>query len=413
VHSSPIGTGAAEPGDLDARLAELAAGLPPIVCFANDWRGDPTSKHHIMRNLGRHVPVLWVESSGMRRPNLGSAADLGRILRKLAGGARPRPPAPATVGEPVRVVSPLGIPLPGNRAAESINARIYRRAVRRAIPGGGLPLLWVFTPTVEPYLDSIPHKGLVYHCVDRWWAFTEYDGAVMRRHHDALCRRADVVFASAAELLEDCREHAPDAVLMPHGVDWDHFAPASFDPPPRPADIADVTGPVIGFFGLLHDWIDQELLVAVARAHPTATLVLIGKAPVDIGRLLAEPRIRWLGQKPFAELPAYAAAFDVALVPFVRNELTAAVNPIKLLEYLSAGVQVVATSLPEIARMAGRSGLTVCDDRASFIAAVGRALAPEPVAARRERSAAQRGESWTGRCVAMTEHILARTVSAP
>jgi glycosyltransferase involved in cell wall biosynthesis len=404
--------------DLEARLADLTAGMPPVVCFANDWNGDPTSKHHIMRTLGRHLPVVWVEAAGMRRPDLGSLGDLRRITTRLARAAgigRPQAPAPgrrdaaATATHGVRVTSPLSIPLPGNSAAEMVNARIYRRHVRRALPAGSrLPLAWVYTPTVAPYLDAIPHSGLVYHCVDRWWAFSEYDSAVMRRHHAELCRRADIVFASAAELLEDCRDFAPDARLMPHGVDWDHFARAAFNPPPRPTDIADIRGPILGFFGLIHDWIDQDLLGALADANPQATLVLIGKARVETAALLARPNVRWVGQKPFAELPAYAACFDVALVPFVRNELTAAVNPIKLLEYLSAGVPVLATALPEIVRVAPREGLAVAADAAGFVAA-GTALLAQPLTAarRREISTAQRSESWLGRCVSMMDQLRA------
>jgi glycosyltransferase involved in cell wall biosynthesis len=407
--------------DLEARLAALAADLPPVVCFANDWQGDPTSKHHIMRTLGRHAPVLWVEASGMRRPDLGSVADLQRIAGRVRR-AFARPSAdrrtdaaaePADVAGPgrwtrgVRVISPLGVPLPGNAAAEAVNRWLYRRAVGNALPADAAPpLLWVYTPTVAPYLDGIPRSGIVYHCVDRWWAFSEYDGTVMRRHHAALCRRADAVFASASELLEDCREFAPDAQLMTHGVDWDHFATAAFAPPPRPADIADVTGPILGFFGLIHDWIDQELLGRLADALPHATLVLIGKTRVDTTALLARPNVRWVGQKPFAQLPAYAAAFDVALVPFRLNELTAAVNPIKLLEYLSAGVPVVATALPEIVRMAPREGLSVGSDHDAFVAAT-RALLAQPLTPGRRRkiSTAQRAESWLGRCVAMLEQI--------
>lgn len=399
------------PDELERRLAAAAAALPPIVCFANDWRGDPTSKHHIMRNLSRHVPVLWVESSGMRRPNLSSAADLKRIAQRLRLAVTPaaprrQDPEPDDAGA-IRVISPLSVPLPGNRVAERITRAVYRRAVTRAAVSDALPLLWVYTPTVAPYLDAIPHRGVVYHCVDRWWAFSEYDQAVMRRCHEDLCRRADVVFASAVQLLDDCRAFAPDARLMPHGVDWDHFSRAVLDPPARPADISDIEHPIIGFFGLLHDWIDQDLLAGVADALPGATLVLIGKARVDMAALIARPNIRWLGQKPFSQLPAYAAAFDAALVPFTRNELTAAVNPIKLLEYLSAGVPVVATDLPEIVRLRERRGLHVAGTTRAFIEQVG-ALVQQPVtpAARIEIAMAQRADSWLGRCASMAEQVV-------
>jgi glycosyltransferase involved in cell wall biosynthesis len=118
-------------------------------------------------------------------------------------------------------------------------------------------------------------------------------------------------------------------------------------------------GPIVGFFGLISEWVDQDLLIALARAlraptpdtrHPTPSLVLIGKADVDVSRLKAELNIHLLGPKPFAELPRYVAFFDVGIIPFAVNELTRAVNPIKLREMLAAGCRVVSTDLPEVER---------------------------------------------------------------
>ncbi len=390
---------------LRAEMRGLLEAWPTVVCFANDWNGDPTSKHHIMRLYAEATDVVWVESSGMRRPKLSNVMDLQRIaqrLRRSAGAAR-RP----SEGR-LRVASPLSIPLPGNRLAERVNAALYRRAVRRSMAGlgDGAPLLWVYTPTVAPYLDSFPRAGLVYHCVDRWWAFGDYDGDVMRSCHERLCREADVVFASAAALLEDCRAHTDRAYLLPHGVDWAHFAAAALEPTNRPADIADITTPILGFFGLLHEWLDQDLIVRLAEAFPATTLVLIGRAQVDVGRLERLPNVRLLGQRPYDTLPAYTAAFDVALIPFVVSDLTVAVNPIKLREYLSAGAPVVATALPEIRALSGYAGLRTASDPDAFVAGVRHFLeAGHDAAWRRDQAGAMAGESWSGRCLEMARLV--------
>lgn len=377
----------------------------PIVCFANDMNGDPTSKHHVMRTYAQHTDVVWVESSGMRRPQLSNPLDLQRIamrIRRSAAGARAES---VTVSSRMRVLSPLSIPLPGNPVATAINGALYRRAARRSLRGLEAtkdPLLWVYIPTTAPYLPPMRRHAMVYHCVDRWWEFTEYDAPLMRRYHEQLCRQADVVFASATALLEDCKPFSDRAYLMPHGVDWDHFSAAAFDPPERPADVADITGPVIGFFGLIHDWVDQGLLVRIARANPDATLVLIGRCTVDVSRLRAEPNVRLLGQKKYAELPAYSAMFDVALIPFVFNDLTAAVNPIKLREYLSAGMPVVASALPDIRLLEGNPMLHTVETPEEFERAVGACLA-QPLTREDRQAAALRmvPESWLGRCAEM------------
>lgn len=377
----------------------------PIVCFANDWRGDPTSKHHVMRILARSTDVLWVESSGMRVPRFWRWHDLKRIAERLRRGAQ------GPVGDPSGVVvsSPVGIPLPANRAARAVNGLLYRRTVRRALARHGWtekPLLWVYTPTVSGYLRGMPRRGLVYHCVDRWWEFGEYDTRVMRDHHERLCRDADVVFASSKALLADCEPTARAAYLVPHGVEWEHFARAALDPPPRPADIADITGPVIGFFGLLHDWVDQRVIAAIAEAFPDATVVLIGKAVVDVGALERLPNVRLLGQRPYADLPAYCAAFDVGLVPFVFNELTAAVNPIKLREYLSAGIPTVASALPEIQLLGDHPRVRLAHTVGDFVEGVSGFLGNGRDAASRAAAArAMAQESWDGRCRMMADLV--------
>jgi glycosyltransferase involved in cell wall biosynthesis len=389
-----------------AQIQAMCAAAGPIVCFANDWRGDPTSKHHVMRTYAAHTDVLWVESAGMRRPQLTSGHDLGRIWKKLrtaTGGLRREE-------ERLHVLSPLSLPLPGNPLAARLNRSIYRASVGSALRRTGMrrdPLLWVYTPSVAPYLSGMRRSGLVYHCVDRWWAFSDYDSDVMRACHVQLCREADVVFASAAELLDDCLEHTPNAYLLRHGVEWAHFARAALEPPARPAELADVDGPILGFFGLIHEWVDQDLLCAIADAFPQATLALIGKVQVDAAKLRGRRNIRLLGQKPYAALPDYSAHFDVGLIPFAYNELTLAVNPIKLREYLSAGMPVVATGLPEIELLQDNPMLRTARTTEEHIAGIRAFLDAQPTAAqRRDAALAMTGESWLGRCAEMARTTL-------
>ena len=389
---------------LQAEMAAIVSRWPGIVCFANDWKGDPTSKHHIMRTYASATDVVWVESSGMRTPNLGSIMDLRRIAQRLSRAAESkRRPAEGRL----RVASPLALPLPGNPLAERVNAWLYRRAVANAAGAAhAAPLLWVYTPTVAPYLDKFPNSGIVYHCVDRWWAFSDYDAGLMRAYHESLCRQSNVVFASAVALLEDCRRHSTNAHLMPHGVEWSHFARATLESMPRPGDIADITTPIIGFFGLIHEWIDRDLLAHVASSTPEATIVLIGKVQADVERLRQHANIRFLGQKPYADLPAYAAAFDVAIIPFAVNDLTLAVNPIKLREYRSAGLPVVSTALPEIRLLQNQEGVYVAESREEFASMVRTALnALASPSARRAVSLAMASQSWASRCLEMAQRV--------
>jgi len=231
-------------------------------------------------------------------------------------------------------------------------------------------------------------------------------------------------------------------------------------------------GPIVGFFGLLSEWVDQDLLVALARSlrteiqqsmetgplssakgsaddcnapdissKPTsripnpesripnpesritrceASIVLIGQADVDVSRLRAEPNIVLPGPKPFAELPDYIRHFDVGVIPFVVNELTVAVNPIKLREMLAAGCPVVSTALPEVERYASADGgessttkhakdakaamrgcpsaVRISHSSEEFVAHVRAALRDPPgVGERRAISAGMAGETWAAK----------------
>jgi hypothetical protein len=187
----------------------------------------------------------------MRRPSLLQLHDIRRSADRLRRVLR-RPPRSGGSDGRVHVRSPFLLPLPASATASWINGQVLRRTVRRASRGLGWrrpPLLWVYTPTVSAHLQRIPHRGIVYHCVDRWWAFSEYDTAIMRAHHERMCRIADVVFASSAALLADCRALTERAFLIPHGVDWEHFSAAAVHPPP-PSSACCTSGSTSGSSGL-------------------------------------------------------------------------------------------------------------------------------------------------------------------
>jgi hypothetical protein len=235
---------------------------------------------------------------------------------------------------------------------------------------------------------------VVYHCVDRWDAFSNYDSLMMAEMDKRCCQYADLVIASSQDLVERCYRYNNNVHYLSHGVDHAHFAQA-LKVKERPADLP--SGRVAGFFGLLSEWMDQDLLVAVAKGVPECQLVLIGKADVDISRLKGHPNVHIMGPRPFNQLPAYIAHFDVGLIPFVINELTVAVNPIKLREMLSAGCPVVSTALPEVKGYRGK-GVVVATTVDHFVEAVASCLRhPAVLQERTVISAGVAKETWAGK----------------
>ncbi len=357
-----------------------------IVCFANDWDGDPLSKKHIMRRFAEDNRVLWVESLGNRAPRA-SGRDLARVaakLRKFAGGLR-------EVERNLWVLTPLAVPAYGSRAVARVNGALVGATVRRAMRrlGFARPLSYTFVPASAWVVGRLGEERVVYHCVDEYAAFAGA-GDEIRRLERVLLERADLTIVCSQPLLERKRRDCPRTALVRHGVDHAHFARALDPATPIPADLAKLPRPVIGFHGLVAEWIDRALLRKLADALPGASLAIVGDRTVDAGPLAGAPNVHWLGRKRYFDLPGYCRGFDVAVLPFVLDDLTVHASPLKLREYLAAGLPVVATAIPE-ARLL--PGVRVAENADRFISEVKAALLDEP-GPRRERSDAVAGESW-------------------
>ncbi|NOX58226.1 MAG: glycosyltransferase family 1 protein, partial [Planctomycetes bacterium] len=153
-----------------------------------------------------------------------------------------------------------------------------------------------------------------------------------------------------------------------------------------------ISKPIAGFIGLIDHWFDVPLMSKVAKRLPDISFVMVGDTRVDVQSLEALPNVHLVGRKPYADLPAYCAAFDLGLIPFVRNHLTDNVNPIKLREYLAAGLPVVSTNLPEVRRY--EEFVLLTDDAETFAAHCRSAIDRDTITNRRKRSDAVAVESW-------------------
>lgn len=363
-----------------------------IVCFANDWDADPTSKHQVMKILARHNRVLWVNSIGLRRPGA-NAQDASRIIRKLRQFCRGAVPA----GDNLRVLTPLVIPFHGNPLVKAINAWLVGHYVRRQARKLGMNgfHLWTFMPTTAPFIRHLRPKKVVYYCVDEWSAFSFLDQRLMEDLERRLIRQSDLVITTATALYASKRRLHPHTYLVPHGVDGDFFARARAAETEVPAAIQGLPGPVIGFWGLIHEWIDLDLIRDAAARRPGWSFVLIGKVGVDCAALERLPNVHLLGKQSYESLVGYAKGFTAAMLPFKVNRLTDNVNPIKLREYLAAGLPVVSTPLPEVRAYADVVRVAATPD--AFVAALDQAVRETGEAAVRRRMEAVSRDTWVAR----------------
>jgi glycosyltransferase involved in cell wall biosynthesis len=368
-----------------------------IVCFPHDWTGDPLSKTHIMRILARDNRVLWVNSIGLRAPSV-SKADFKRSFNKLAAAA-----APIKEVEPnLFVMNPLTMPAYGQPILRAINQRSLRFQIRRAMRKLNFknPVNYVFLPSAALLAGKLGEDLIIYHCVDEYAAFSDIATDTIAKLEEELLKKSDLIIVSADLLYQSKVKHNPRTVIVRHGVDYAHFSKA-IDPNTKiPDEIANLPKPVIGFFGLVEDWVDVRLMAKVAEHFSQGSLVVLGKVKTDISALEKLPNAHILGRKPYSELPAYCKGFDVALNPFVINELTLNANPLKVREYLATGLPVVSTAIPEV-EILGQCRIGRDDE--SFINEIAEAL--EETRTRQERSEAIKSESWEARVDEIRKHI--------
>ena len=360
-----------------------------LLCFSHDWSGDPLSKTHLMRILARDNRVLWVNSIGYRAPTA-SKADITRAFKKLKAATN-------SLSEPERnifVLNPIAIPVYGRPRIRDLNRALLRFQVKRAMRQLGFeqPINFVFNPAAAVVAGALGEKQILYYCVDEYTEFSGVSSSSLAELEQQLLRQSDLVIVSAERLYQSKVKTNPRTVLIRHGVDFDHFRKALDPETIVPQEIRDLPRPVIGFFGLIADWVDLELMAEVAKRYPNGSMVLVGKGTTDTSVLEQVPNVHLLGRKPYASLPAYCKGFDVALMPFRINELTLNANPLKVREYLAAGLPVVSTAIPEVEVL----GLCrIGHDHASFIREVELALQdPGPSVARSESI---RSESWGAR----------------
>jgi glycosyltransferase involved in cell wall biosynthesis len=367
-----------------------------IICLANNYFFDPTSKHHVMRELAKSNHVLWINWHASRRPSL-NRRDMGSIVEKLKQFKN----GLVKVQDRLWVLTPFVVPLPSSALARQLNRALMIAQtphILRQLPRHRE--LWSFTADITPLLGSFGEQRVIYYCVDEFAAFPGMDVETTRRLDRQLCERSDMVIAVSQTLYESKRAYNPNTILVPHGVLYEHFARALDPEFPVAEDLARLRRPVIGYYGLIHEHQDLDLMAEIARRRPEWSIALVGKVQTDVRRFRAIPNIHFLGQKPHAQLPHYCRGFDVAVIPHKINELTLNMNPIKLREYLAAGLPVVSTPLPEM--KAYQPAVRMASGVEAWIAALKQALADRSLEADRRRSQLVAGEDWSVRVQTIT-----------
>ena len=383
--------------------------LPDILCVSSiDWDFIWQGHQEIMsRMAAQGHRVLFVENTGVRAPKV---RDLPRVRQRIRNwwrgtkGFRQERPN-------LFIYSPLLLPLPYFWLARWINRRLLARALRRWMEAVGFnrPILWTFLPTplALDIIGAVDPQVTIYYCIDDL-ASSSPGARKIVTSEEQLFKTADLVFVTSERLRERAARYRSEVHLFPFGVNLERFEEIRRLSEHPPDDVRSLARPVVGYVGGLHQWVDQPLLAGVAQRLPDVSFALVGPAQTDVSALENCANVTLFGQRPHPDLPRYVKEFDVGIVPYLLTDYTANVYPTKLNEYLSMGIPVVATDLPEIRRFNRDHGnvIEVAADADAFAAAITRSLngasSPDVVARRIEVA---QSNSWQQRIAAMTRLI--------
>jgi len=322
--------------------------LPDLVCLSHlRWNFVFQRPQHLLSRFAKERRVFFFEE-----PVFGKGRARLQVTRSPEGVWVAVPHLPEGLDE--RSV------LDAQQAL--LDEMLHRHAVKQYVT-------WYYTPMALGFTRHLTPSAVVYDCMDELSAFRGAPPALLQREVELL-QRADVVFTGGQSLYEAKKDRHPNVHAFPSSVDVAHFATAR-RPLPEPADQASIPHPRLGFFGVVDERMDLELLAAVADARPDWQLVILGPVvKIDPATLPRRPNLHFLGGKLYTELPTYLASWDVALMPFAHNESTRFISPTKTPEYLAAGKPVVSTSIRDVVRPYGDLGLVrIADAPEDFVRA--------------------------------------------
>jgi glycosyltransferase involved in cell wall biosynthesis len=376
-----------------------------IVCVGfSDWQMELlTNQQHLLVRAAQENRILFVESLGLRRPQLASK-DLRRIVRRLL-----RALSPLRQVDGLYVLSPLVLPLHSNRLVRSLNARLLNHFVSRAVKKIGLldPLLWSFVPQAEVLIENLQPRQVLYYIDDDHAAKAGIDADSFLAAERRFASRADAILASAPELVARMREINENTHYAPNVADTQLFSQALTSGPVDPA-VAAYPQPRIAFVGaILAAKIDIDLVVALAELRPQWTFLFVGPIGpgdphTDVSSLRALANVHLLGHRPYELLPSVLRGADAAIVPYLLDGEMRSVFPMKIYEYLAAGRPVVSTPLETLRDVPDVIKARTAEE---FAVRLEQVIGEDTEALRRARSQRANSHSWESRLDQIAEAL--------
>lgn len=346
-----------------------------VLCFSHlRWDFVYQRPQHLMERFGREHRVFFVEEPVFDSPE----------------------PRLEVTERPQKNVEVLVAHLPWGPTEEQ-HGEMYRALLRTFLSERQVTsyVSWYYTPMMAAWSADLTPLATVYDCMDELSAFADAPPA-LREREEMLLARAGLVFTGGQSLYEAKQGRHPAVFAFPSSVDVPFFKTARTITE-EPQDQKDISYPRLGFYGVIDERLDVALLGAAAALRPDWQWIIVGPvvSKIDPTTLPTLPNIHYLGGKSYKELPAYLSGWDVAILPFARNDSTRFISPTKTPEYLVAGRPVVSTSIRDVIRPYGDLGLArIADAPEEFVAACEAALAEDAAVRLQKADAFLADLSW-------------------
>lgn len=348
-----------------------------VLLSTADW-DNPfwTNKQHVaveLSSLG--YKVFYIDSIGLRAPSF-NKKDMSRVFKRVSKLFS----TPKQKRENLWVWSPVTLPWNKYKLIRSFNKLYLKWMINfwtRYLKFKD-KIMWTYNPLTKRLVDVSDYKTLVYHCVDEIKAQPGMPVAILEEAESELIKDADFVFVTSQNLYESRKKINTNTFYHSNVADFNHFNKSLTEDFPRPIDIKDIHGPILGFIGAISSYkVNFDLLSYIASSRPDYQIVLIGLVgegdpETDISILIKHKNIHLIGPKSYNELPAYLKYFDVALLPNMINSYTDSMFPMKFFEYLSAGKNVVSVNLKAI--QAFKEYVSISSTNDDFIADIDNVL---------------------------------------
>lgn len=341
--------------ELWTTFADLTKPTPDLVCFSHlRWDFVFQRPQHLLSRFAAQIRVFVIEEPIYDSPESSGFMHLSSRGNNLT----------------------IAVPhLPGGRSAQEIDA-MQKVLLDQLMQEQSIQhfAAWYYTPMALSFSNHLKPAVTVYDCMDELSAFAGAPPELLIREKE-LFSRANLVFTGGHSLYEAKRDKHPAVYAFPSSIERAHFAQAKNNIQ-QPADQQDIPQPRMGFYGVIDERMDIELIGKVAELRPEWQLIMLGPVvKIDQATLPRHQNIHYLGMKSYKELPAYLSGWDVALLPFAMNESTRFISPTKTPEYLSAGIPVVSAPIRDVVKPYGELGLVhIAATAEEFVKAIENAL---------------------------------------